>query len=276
MPDLKSAEAQLAGYTKDLPGLINKAITEAYTPTMESATKEVGSQMAQYLPRFLAATEEPMVGGTTSADLTPAQKLQYMGQRVGELAGNVSRASGLADYLGGNLQNMLQRGQESMQFGLARDTDTYQRAWERARQAEAVRQFNAQLAIQRAQLARQNQPINFPTGYQPTGFQAEFEKARAVGDTKKMFDLLKWSEATQPGSEFDAMRAPLWGDWQAANYGEAYRTQQWQPGWDQSATVPAVTTTVSPVGGWLNRIMNNSNRTLQPGTVAGRTQGGMG
>jgi len=155
MPTLQSAEAQLAGYRQDLPGLINKLITESRAKPLEAASAQVGRDMAAYLPGFMGATEAPMVGGTTSADLTPAQKLQYMTTRSGELFGNIARSGSQSEYLGGNRKEAINQALTAADYGLQRDTNMYQRALERLRAEQEQANFEKQLALSRAGMANQ-------------------------------------------------------------------------------------------------------------------------
>ena len=83
---LTKAEQGLSQYQDpNLTNQINNSVTEAYAPSIKSATGNVGQMMSDFLPQYFNIPFTGRTAGTTAADLTPQQKMASMSTQLGQM-----------------------------------------------------------------------------------------------------------------------------------------------------------------------------------------------
>ena len=122
---MTAQEGKLSQYTKDLPSQIEQQIKKAWSPSVKEAIGVVGNQLESFAPTFFDYYST--LGGTTSADMNPMQKLEFMGGQFGRQTGALTRASEYADYLGARSDEMYQKAYDAMNLGYQRESDAYNR-----------------------------------------------------------------------------------------------------------------------------------------------------
>lgn len=127
--NMQAAEAELGGYTKDLPGQIESQIQTAWAPSLKEAVGVTQRQMGEFLPKYFQMGES--LGGTTAADLSPTQKLGVMGSELGTMGGRLVASQRYSDYLGGQMKDMYGKAIEAMRMGQQNAANAYSRAFQR-------------------------------------------------------------------------------------------------------------------------------------------------
>ncbi len=125
---LASTEAQLGQYTANLPSEIQTQIQNAYTPALQNSLNTTKQQMGDYLGRYFDTTSMgPGMAGTTAMDLSPTQKLGVMGRELGTMSGELQATQRFSDYLGGQMNDLVAKGQQAAQMGQQNLADQYNR-----------------------------------------------------------------------------------------------------------------------------------------------------
>jgi len=168
--EMMAAEAAMKPYQDStLPTQTKEAVMQQWTPLLKSATGAAQSQMAEFLPKYMGMAEQ--LGGTSETDLSPTQKLQFMGQRLGDMSGQLYNATALADYYGGKASEMATAAQTALQYGNQTAAAAYDRAFQRYNTAwqAAENEKNRQATIRAAQISATTNTPTIPTGGTGTG-----------------------------------------------------------------------------------------------------------
>jgi len=151
---MNQANQTLQGYQD--PGLsnqINQQISNAYSPSVKSATENVGNMMSTFLPQFMNLPNQGNLAGTSAADLDPYAKMAAMSSKLGEMGGQLSAGANYSNLLGGRLQDAQAKALQAMQFGYGSSSDAYNRAF----QAYTLEKQMQDAAASRAAQARLQQ-----------------------------------------------------------------------------------------------------------------------
>lgn len=150
--DMMNTEGNLGAYqTPQLPNQVNQAVQEQWIPLLKNATQATQNMMQDFLPRFMNIPYSGLTAGTTAADMTPQQKMQAMGQQLGDMGGRLTASVNLSDYLGGKASEMAQKAQDAMRFGYGTAADAYNRAFQRYQAAAQAAEADKQRAFQASQ-----------------------------------------------------------------------------------------------------------------------------
>ena len=167
---LQTAESAMTPYqSMELPTMINKNITEQWSPALQKSTGVTQNLMSEFLPKFFNIANTGLTGGTTAADLAPSQKLTQMGTELGTMGGELAAASAYSDYLGGQMADMQNRALQALQYGNQAAADAYNRVFQRyqlafqAAEEEKNRALQKQLATQAFTNNNNDQPVPTPT-----------------------------------------------------------------------------------------------------------------
>lgn len=153
--DMMAAEGALKQYQDpNLTTQINQNVQNQWSPLLQNAAQATQDKMANFNNDYWSKLGYgALEGGTDAASLNPQQKLQVMGQGLGDMVGSLNYSSSLADMLGGKASEMAQRAREAAQFGYTTAADGYNRAAQRYQLA--LQQAEAQRAAGRAAADRQ-------------------------------------------------------------------------------------------------------------------------
>ena len=240
MTALQEAEAALSPYTAELPGQIREQVQQAWTPTLKGAVGATEEQMKGFLPKYWGMPEQ--LGGRTAADLSPGQKMSLMGGELGSMVGQLQSSQQVADYLGGQMEDMYGRAQEAARLGYttaadayARQFDLYQQQWQ-ARETEKQREWQAQQAeMERAASARAaaKQQMDWQTFFDEEGLdtiptaQPDAQTNAALSELANIPDTGITKEERRDSAEYIMTRYP--GIDPRDAYDAAGFTDYWNP-----------------------------------------------
>jgi hypothetical protein len=193
--ELALAEKGLKPYQDpNLYTAIQNQVMNQWTPALTSATTAAGKEMAGALPSFMNIPYSQLAGGTTSADLNPQQKMQLMGTGLGNIVGQLSKATSLAEYLGGKASEMQNKALQAAQLGYTTASDAYSRSWQKYQQA-------ASEAAQKAASAKGG-IRGLPEPTQTTGtLQTELDALVEAGDEAGLYQKLNAIEGGMGGKK---------------------------------------------------------------------------
>jgi hypothetical protein len=150
--ELVNAENNLKMYQDPNAGInIRNQVNQQWTPVLQNAVQDTSNQMKDYLSSYLGNVYD---FGTSEADLSPQQKMQYLGNQLGGMTGRLSYSSNLSSYLGGKMNEMAQNALNAWQLGNQAAASTYDRLFQRYQlalqmeEAERARRAQAALASQ--------------------------------------------------------------------------------------------------------------------------------
>lgn len=147
---LGSLESQMSQYTSDLPSQLKSEVQKAVTPTLDKYLGQTTNIMSEGLPQMINAATAGPWGGTTAADLSPAQKLSSMGRTMGNWTGRLSASQDMSDYLGGQMNDMYKNAVTAMQMGQQNLADKYGRAFQQYQTALQVAEAKKDRQLQRS------------------------------------------------------------------------------------------------------------------------------
>lgn len=152
--ELDLAEKNMQPYQDpNLMTTVKNQVMDQWTPILKSSVNAAQGMMADYLPKFMGMAGT--LGGTSEADMSPTQKMGYMGTQLGQMSGNLYNATALSDYFGGKASEMAKNAQTALQYGQTQMAQAYDRAFQRYQLAfQAAESEKArQASIRAAQIA---------------------------------------------------------------------------------------------------------------------------
>lgn len=131
---------------------IRKAISEAYQ-NLRPEIELVQDYENQQFPSFYDAFHG-YGAGTTATDLTPSTLLQNAWTNVGQKSASANTARGVLDVRKAGMEDLIKTGINQWGLGYTGAQNQYNRWWNAEQAAEAKRQFEEQMALERQKLAR--------------------------------------------------------------------------------------------------------------------------
>lgn len=215
--DLLNAENALKIYEDPnaLPK-IKANVNAAWDPILRSSINVTRDQISNFLPTYMGTPEA--LGGTSAADLSPTQKLQVMGNKLGQMSGQLYSSTALSDYLGGKLNEMYNNAIQAWQLGNQAAAAAYDRAFQKYQLAWQAEENRKQRAAARS---------GGGGGMNMQDFINAINGASGGGqtiDTDSMNADQLYAHLNQYGNIYDTNTLNnLWAEWRAKAYGNQYR-----------------------------------------------------
>lgn len=194
---------------------IKANVNAAWDPILRSSINVTRDQISNFLPTYMGTPEA--LGGTSAADLSPTQKLQVMGNKLGQMSGQLYSSTALSDYLGGKLNEMYNNAIQAWQLGNQAAAAAYDRAFQKY-----------QLAWQAEENRKQRAAASGGGGGGWGDFVKWLEGQGGQGgqtiDTDSMNADQLYAHLNQYGNAYDTNTLNnLWAEWRAKAYGNQYR-----------------------------------------------------